>query len=151
MLEKVKDELKKRGDYKGAFTAQNHFLGYEGRCCFPSNFDANYAYALGLSAAAAIRDELNGVICSLQKLKGPPRYWTVKAVPIVQLVHFEMRKNKKVPVIKKQLVDLQQSSFRKFSSFRESWEIEDVYKYPGPIQFFGDPLLTDLVPILLSD
>ncbi len=56
--ETVKNELAKRkaaGTYKGKFGAQHHFFGYEGRCAFPSNFDADYCYSLGYNAFMLIQ------------------------------------------------------------------------------------------------
>lgn len=150
LIDLVMKNLKKRSDYKGKFTPQHHFFGYEGRSCFPSNFDANYCYALGHVAALAIRDQLTGVICSLQKLSGPVANWKVQAVPIVQLMHFEMRNNKEKPVIEKYLVDAKGALFLHFLHVRKSWETEDLYLYPGPIQFFGDQLLTDSGPLSLG-
>ena len=35
-------ERKAAGTYNGKFSALHHFLGYEGRCAFPSNFDSDY-------------------------------------------------------------------------------------------------------------
>ena len=46
----VGDKLKARkaaGTYTGKYATQTHFFGYEGRCAFPSNFDADYCYSLG--------------------------------------------------------------------------------------------------------
>jgi pyrophosphate--fructose-6-phosphate 1-phosphotransferase len=126
-----------------------HFLGYEGRSCLPTNFDANYCYSLGLFTALCIRDGLTGVIASIQHLKLAPKTWSVKAVPIVDLIHFEIRKGKEQPVIKKILVDINREPFVKFSENRKFWEIDDQYVSPGPIQFFGDAELINSVPVTL--
>ena len=149
LMDLVKKELKKRGDYKGKFKAQEHFLGYEGRSCMPTNFDANYCYALGTIAALAIRDNLTGMIASVQHLARPAGEWRCKMAPIVQMMDFEMRSGKEKPVIQKALVDLSGKPFNRFAKMRKSWEIEDHYQYPGPIQFFGDPALTDSAPLIL--
>jgi len=121
-----------------SLAAQEHFLGYEGRCCFPSNFDANYAYSLGLAATLAVRDGLTGAICSISHLHKSPEEWTVNASPIVSLMVMEKRRGKEIPVIQKAIVDIKGTLFVKFSSLRKDWEMEDRYLYPGPIQFFGD-------------
>jgi len=149
LMDLVNKELKGRSDYKGKFSAQDHFLGYEGRSCFPTNFDASYGYALGHLAAIAARDHLTGVICAIQHLNEPPARWTLKAVPIVQLMRFETRKGKEKPVIQKALVDLQSKPYLEFAAMRKAWEMDDCYRYPGPIQFFGAPELTDAPPLTL--
>ncbi len=148
LIDQVQKELKKR-EFKGKFNAQSHFLGYEGRCAMPSNFDANYCYALGLIASLAVKEGLTGLICSVQKLKENPKKWEVKMVPIVRLIHMEKRGDSQKPVIKKTLVDIKAEPFIHFSLFRKSWEIEDQYQYPGPIQFFGGAELTDTAPLSL--
>ncbi len=139
-----------RKEFKGKLNVQDHFLGYEGRACLPSNFDANYGYALGLSAALAARSGLTGVICSIQNLKQPPEEWSVKFIPIVALMRLEMRKGKSKPVIEKALIDIKAPSFINFCRLKQAWELEDSYRYPGPIQFYGEADLTDTVPITLQ-
>lgn len=131
------------------FDVQDHFLGYEGRSCLPTNFDSNYCYALGKLAFFAVREELTGVICSIQNLKEDPQKWALKMVPLVQMLHLEIRSGKEKPVIKKALVDIKGNAYVKFSALRKAWELDDQYCYPGPIQFFGDPEITDAVPLTL--
>lgn len=145
----VKEELKARG-FSGKFDPQEHFLGYEGRSCLPTNFDANYCYTLGFFAALAIRDSLTGVIGAVKNMKGPVEKWEIQAVPIVNLIHLEERKGKIKPVIAKTLVDIKGKSFVSFTAQRTFWEEEDQYLCPGPIQFFGDKEMTDSVPHILE-
>lgn len=149
LLQAVQKELKKRG-FQGKWGGQEHFFGYEGRCCLPSNFDANYSYALGKLAAIAIRENLTGVICSIQNLAQAPKYWEMKMVPIIELMHLEMRLGQKKPVIQKALVDLKGPAFIQFSSLKKEWELSDAYQQPGPIQFFGEKRWTDTVPLSLK-
>lgn len=146
----VKQELAKRPSYKGKFSPVTHFFGYEGRSCYPSNFDANYTYALGRLAAIAVRDDATGVICAISKLAENPKLWECSCVPIVLLMHMEERKGVQKPVIQKALVDLKGKAFLAFAKMRESWATDDVYLSPGPMQFFGGPEITDLVPKTLQ-
>lgn len=148
LIELVKKELKKRGE--ADFNAQEHFLGYEGRAGLPSNFDANYCYALGFLAAVTIKEGLTGMICAIQNLAKTPEHWQCKLVPIVRLMHFEMRKGHKKPVIAKVLVDTERAFFSNFCHLRKFWKMEDEYRSPGPIQFAGPFDCIDSVPISLE-
>lgn len=149
IIEKIKEKLEVVG-FKGKFNALSHSFGYEGRSCLPSNFDATYCYSLGLLASVAIREKVTGAICSIQKIKGAPKDWDMKMVPIVQLMHIEKRLGKEKPVIKKTLVDIKGKPFVKFTRLRTSWELDDDYRGAGPMQFFGDAELTDSVPYSLQ-
>ncbi|MDO5122167.1 MAG: diphosphate--fructose-6-phosphate 1-phosphotransferase, partial [Erysipelotrichaceae bacterium] len=59
------DERKKAGTYKGKFSALHHFFGYEGRCAFPSNFDADYCYSLGYNAFMLIQYGYTGYLSKI--------------------------------------------------------------------------------------
>ena len=147
-METVKKELaqrKKAGSYQGKFSAQPLFYGYEGRSCLPSNFDAQYCYALGHVAALLISQGYSGYMARVQNLSKPVEDWQIGAVPLVKMMHMENRKGKLKPVIRKALVDLQGPLFAKFNLNRERWKWEDDYRSPGPIQFFGPPEITEAV------
>ena len=47
MVREQLNKLKAEGKYNGKFSDLAHFFGYEGRCAFPSNFDADYCNAFG--------------------------------------------------------------------------------------------------------
>lgn len=152
-IELVKIELKQRkkqGSYTGKFSPQPHFCGYEGRSCFPSDFDANYCYALGQVAALLIGSGYTGYMACVQGLGAPIADWQIGGIPLVGMMHEEIRKGKKQHVIRKAVVDLQGPVFYEFMQHREDWILEDAYQYPGPIQFFGPPNLTDAITKTLS-
>jgi len=147
LMELTRQELKKQSI---EVVFQEHFFGYEGRACFPSNFDANYAYALGIVTAIAARDGLTGMVAAIQNLVGPVSNWVPKMVPTVRLMHMEMRKGKEKPVIAKTIVDLQGKLFLEFCVQQKRWKLDDDYQYPGPIQFFGEAELTNTTPKILE-
>lgn len=148
LIEKVKEALKK-ADFKGKFSPISHFFGYEGRCAFPSFFDANYCYALGMTAALLLMHGNTGYMAFVEGLTKPPAEWQVGGVPLTHLMHIETRKGKPKPVIKKALVDLSGKPFSQFQRARDKWKEEECYLFPGPLQFFGPPSLTDPGPSCL--
>ncbi len=143
LMQLVKERLKTWTGYQGKFNPVAHFLGYEGRSGYPSNFDANYCYALGYTAAALIRAGITGYMSCLQKLAEMPESWIPVALPITWLMDIEKRKGKSKPVIKKSLVDLSGEPFKYFASQRDDWALHDHYRYPGPIQYAGPTQLCD--------
>ncbi len=142
----VEKELKNRQQhtlYLGSFSPQPLFYGYEGRSGFPSNFDCQYAYALGQTAALLIAGKATGYLSAIRRLAQPVESWDIWGVPLARLLHFEWRKNKRQAVIKKALVDLKGSLFSLFKEKREEWRLGDLYCCPGPIQFEGSKRLID--------
>ncbi len=129
------------------FNPVAHFFGYEGRAGFPSNFDCNYCYALGQTAALLIKEGMTGYMSCVRNLNSPVANWQVGGVPITALMHLEMRKGKLKPVIQKALVDLNGNVFSQFKKLRKQWELEDHYISPGPIQFSSDPSVTDVLSL----
>lgn len=126
------------GLYKGTFTPQAHYFGYEGRCALPSNLDSNYCYSLGLNAAVLMHAKAAGYMSCIKGLADPdPKNWTAAGCPLPIMMHLERRKGKDVPVIKKALVELDQPMFKSYEMVREKWAILDCYQSPGPIQFKG--------------
>lgn len=145
-LETVKKELNVRkqvGYYKGKFSAQPLFYGYEGRSCLPSNFDSQYCYALGHVAALLIDQGYTGYMGFIQQLVRPAEEWQIGAAPLLKMMQIEKRKGVWKPVIRKALVDLKGGPFAAFTGQRDDWMWNDDYFYPGPIQFFGPSEVTE--------
>ncbi|OWM85584.1 pyrophosphate--fructose 6-phosphate 1-phosphotransferase subunit beta [Punica granatum] len=140
LIQMVETELEKRkheGTYNAQFKGQSHFFGYEGRCGLPTNFDANYCYALGYAAGALLHDGKSGLISSVGNLAAPVSEWTVGGTALTSLMDVERRHGKFKPVIKKAMVELEGAPFKKFASMRDEWAIKNRYISPGPIQFIG--------------
>ena len=134
---------KKEGKYVGKFAAQHHFFGYEGRCAAPSNFDADYCYSLGYTAAALIGEGKTGYMSSVRNTTAPAEEWIAGGVPITMMMNMERRHGEMKPVIQKALVKLDGAPFKTFAAQREQWARETAYVYPGPIQYFGPAEVCD--------
>ncbi|MGN0230000.1 MAG: diphosphate--fructose-6-phosphate 1-phosphotransferase, partial [Muribaculaceae bacterium] len=143
MVAKKLAAMKDEGKFVGKFSAQHHFFGYEGRCAAPSNFDADYCYALGYNAAQLINCGATGYMSSVRNLTKPSVQWTAGGIPITMMMNMERRHGKMKPVIQKALVDLEGKPFQKFASKREEWAMNTCYLYPGPIQYFGPAEVCD--------
>ncbi|WP_455513678.1 diphosphate--fructose-6-phosphate 1-phosphotransferase [Porphyromonas sp.] len=134
---------KAEGRYTGKFSPLTHFFGYEGRCAMPSNFDADYCYALGRTAACLIASGVTGYMSSVQNLTAPASEWIAGGIPTTMMMNMERRHGEMKPVIQKALVDLEGKPFAFFAAHREEWAKNTSYIYPGPIQFYGAPELCD--------
>ena len=150
MIETRLDELKSQGDYIGKFSAQSHFFGYEGRCAFPSNFDADYCYSLGFNAFALINFGLTGYLSSIRNLTKPADEWIAGGVPLTMMMNMEKRHGEMKPVIQKALVELDGPVFKQLEENREDWAMNDRYLFPGAIQYFGPSCVCDITTCTLQ-
>lgn len=136
-------QWKKEGRYTGKFAAQHHFFGYEGRCAAPSNFDADYCYALGTSAAQLIASGKTGYMAIVKNTTAPADEWIAGGVPITMMMNIERRNGENKPVIRKALVELDGAPFKTFAAQRDTWAKDTCYVYPGPIQYWGPAEVCD--------
>lgn len=150
MLKSKLKEMKSQGNYVGKFADQAHFFGYEGRCAFPSNFDADYCYSLGYNAFALINFDLTGYISSVKNLTKPASEWVAGGVPLTMMMNMEKRHGEFKPVIQKALVKLDGPVFKKLEANRQNWALNDEFKFPGAIQYFGPSSVCDLTTVTLQ-
>ena len=149
----VKDKLDERkadGTYKGKFNALHHFLGYEGRCAFPSNFDADYCYSLGYNAFMLIQYGYNGYLSKISNLSQPANEWVAGGMPITKMMNIERRHGEDKPVIRKALVELEGAPFKYFEAHREEWAANTCFVYPGAIQYYGPADVCDITTVTLA-
>ncbi len=143
-------ELKQQGKFNGKFSAQSHFFGYEGRCAFPSNFDADYCYSLGYNAYALIANGLTGYLSSVRNLTAPASQWIAGGVPLTMMMNMEKRHGEMKPVIQKALVKLDGPVFKQLQDNREDWAMNDRYLFPGAVQYFGPSSVCDITTVTLQ-
>ncbi len=144
LIEMVEAKLAEMKDYKGKFSSQAHFFGYEGRCAAPSNFDADYCYSLGYNAFALIQADLTGYLSSVKNLTNPAEQWVAGGVPLTMMMNMEKRHGEMKPVIKKALVEIDGPVFKKLQDNRERWAMDDYYIFSGPIQYYGPSEVCDV-------
>ena len=149
----VGDKMKARkaaGTYTGKYATQTHFFGYEGRCAFPSNFDADYCYSLGYNAFMLIQYGFNGYLSKVSNLSKPAEEWVAGGMPITKMMNIERRHGEDKPVIKKALVELDGKPFKYFEAHRDEWAVETSYTFPGAIQYYGPTEVCDLTTRTLA-
>ena len=150
MVAQKLERRKKVGKYVGKFSAQHHFFGYEGRCAAPSNYDADYCYALGTSAAQLIANGKTGYMAIVKNTTKPADQWIAGGVPITMMMNMERRNGEMKPVIRKALVELDGAPFKAFAAQRDEWARKTAYVYPGPIQYWGPTEVCDQPTMTLA-
>ena len=150
MVAQKLEQMKKEGKYTGKFSTQHHFFGYEGRCAAPSNFDADYCYALGTSAAQLIANGKTGYMAIVKNTTAPADQWIAGGVPITMMMNMEKRNGEMKPVIRKALVELDGAPFKEFAAHRDEWARKTAYVYPGPIQYWGPTEVCDQPTMTLA-
>ena len=143
MVAKRLAQWKQEGKYKGKFSTQHHFFGYEGRCAAPSNYDADYCYSLGFNASRLIAAGKTGYMSIIRNTTAPAAEWIAGGVPITMMMNIERRNGADKPVIRKALVELDGAPFKYFAAHRDEWAKDTCYVYPGPIQYFGPTEVCD--------
>ena len=149
----VADKLKAlaaEGKYDGKFSPLHHFFGYEGRCAFPSNFDADYCYSLGYNAFMLIQYGYTGYLSKVSNLSKPAEEWVAGGMPITKMMNIERRHGEDKPVIRKALVELDGAPFKYFEAHRAEWAVETAFTYPGAIQYYGPAEVCDITTITLA-
>ena len=149
LCQKELEERAAKGEYKGSFSPQSHYFGYEGRCALPSNFDAQYCYSIGRTSASLIQLGLSGYMAINRKVdEQDPEKWIAAGCPLPTMMGLERRKGKNVPVITKYVVELDGPMFKAYEQFKDRWALYDWYLSPGPIQLH-DPSAID-VPFIVK-
>lgn len=150
LVDKKLKERAEKGTYKGKFNPLHHFFGYEGRCAFPSNFDADYCYSLGYNAALLIQNGFTGYLSKISNLSKPAFEWVAGGMPITKMMNIERRHGEDKPVIRKALVDLEGKPFKFFEANRDKWAVDTCFLYPGAIQYYGPEEVCDLTTRTLA-
>ncbi len=150
MVREQLNKLKAEGKYNGKFSDLAHFFGYEGRCAFPSNFDADYCYSLGFNAFALMNFGLTGYISSIRNLTAPAKDWVAGGIPLTMMMNMEKRHGEMKPVIKKALVEIDGPVFKYLQDHREEWANNEEYLFPGAIQYFGPSEVADITTRTLA-
>ncbi|WP_449244501.1 diphosphate--fructose-6-phosphate 1-phosphotransferase [Desulfobacca acetoxidans] len=151
LLDMVATYLRKqrgKGIYKGTFKHQNHYYGYDGRGTFPTKFDCDYGYNLGVTAFTLLANGCTGYMAAIKDVHKPLEQWRPIGIPLAPLMHLEERRGRLELVIAKQKVDLDSPAFKVLAQERIKWAQEDHYRFPGPIQFSGP--CADAKPITLQ-
>eukprot|EP00475_Leptophrys_vorax_P039867 TRINITY_DN7290_c0_g1_i1.p1 TRINITY_DN7290_c0_g1~~TRINITY_DN7290_c0_g1_i1.p1 ORF type:complete len:633 (+),score=42.67 TRINITY_DN7290_c0_g1_i1:166-2064(+) len=154
LVEKEMARRSKAGVYKGKkFNAISYFFGYQARGSLPSNFDCDYANALGHTAAHLIAAGANGYMTTVNGLKNDVNRWALGGVPITALLSCKQVKGGVTnrPAVNATKVDLNGPAVQVLYSHAASWLMDDLYRNPGPIQFEGPGSASRPLTLTLED
>lgn len=145
----------KEGRYKGKkFSSVCHFFGYQARGSLPSNFDCDYAYALGHISLHMIAAGLTGYMATVANLKDPVHKWRCAAAPLTAMMSVKrhLRGPGAIPTGKPAIhpspIDLKGKAYELLRGKASSFLLDDFYRTPGGIQFAGPG--SDAKPITLT-
>ena len=144
----VRDEIAKL-EPSMPFSPVTHFLGYESRASFPSNFDSNYGLALGIAASLFLVRGKTGYMVTIGNLAEEYAHWTIAATPLYKMMHLEKRFNEETPVIKTDSVSPYSPMVQYLHKMKGACLLEDMYRFPGPLQYFEEQALVDQRPLTL--
>jgi diphosphate--fructose-6-phosphate 1-phosphotransferase len=141
LTEEVLKRRKKQGTFKGSFSPVCQFLGYQARCSMPSDFDSDYAYALGGTAAMLATSPHTGYMANVSGLSKPVEQWRAGGVPLTAMMrvppHLPHESHLTLPLIVPRAVELEGNAFMEWCKIRDQCAKEELYENPGPIQFCG--------------
>nr|CAB3482743.1 unnamed protein product [Digitaria exilis] len=145
----------KEGRYKGRkFSSVCHFFGYQARGSIPSNFDCDYAYALGRISLHMIAAGLTGYMATVANLKDPVDKWRCAAAPLTAMMSVKrhLRGPGAIPIGRPSIhpspIDLKGKAYELLREKASSFLLDDFYRTPGGIQFEGPG--SDAKPITLT-
>eukprot|EP00252_Welwitschia_mirabilis_P013359 TRINITY_DN29422_c0_g1_i1.p1 TRINITY_DN29422_c0_g1~~TRINITY_DN29422_c0_g1_i1.p1 ORF type:complete len:612 (+),score=138.07 TRINITY_DN29422_c0_g1_i1:180-2015(+) len=161
MAQLVETEMNRRqklGQYTGKkFNAICHFFGYQARGSLPSDFDCDYAFALGHIAYHLISADLNGYMATVTNLKQPVSEWQCGGAPITAMMTVrrwsrgpsgpQMGK----PAVNPTKVDLKGKPYELLMRNATRFLMEDVYRNPGPLQFEGTGAKSKTITLSVED
>lgn len=163
LAELVGDELgrrKARGLFKGKYSSISHFFGYQARSSLPSIFDCSYGDSLGRTAAALALAGCNGYMATVRNLTAPVSEWKPLGVPLTAMMsvpapgsvsaqaYAVLEKRSALggealrgvrPVIESALVSVHSGPFKLLKARSPAWSLGELYRNPGPIQFYSGP------------
>ncbi|GJP51753.1 hypothetical protein CLOM_g10896 [Closterium sp. NIES-68] len=154
LVEKEMERRTKAGLYKGKkFNAISYFFGYQARGSLPSNFDCDYANALGHTSVHLVAAGASGYMATVNGLKHDVTRWSLGGVPISAMLSSKptMKGGATEPGVNANKVDLNSAPVKALYENATSWLLDDLYRNPGPIQFEGPSAEARPITLTMED